>query len=107
MSDEIRNEEMEVTMEVETEDVKEGLSAMEYGVIGVIAVAGITAWEGGKLVWRKTVKPRAKVKEFVTGIFNKEKKSKNKDVPEHEGSMEVVAEASEEKKSESKKNSKK
>lgn len=107
MSEEIRNEEIEVTEVVAAEDVKEGLGPMEYGVIVGIAGAGIAAWELGKLGWRKTEKPRKKVKEFVSGIFSKNKDSKGTEaLPEHEVVVEKAAETTEEKKSD-KKNSKK
>ena len=68
-------ETIEVTEVNETEDVKEGLTATEYGVIAGLMVGGVALWEGGKLVWRKTEKPRSKVKNFVTGVFKKDKGS--------------------------------
>lgn len=108
MSDEIRTEEIEVTETVEAEDVKEGLSAADCGVIGGIMIGGILIFEGGKWVWKKTEAPRKKVKGFVTGIFSKKPKdAEAKDVPEHEDSSEKAAEKSEEKKSDKKGNSKK
>lgn len=109
MSDEIRTEEIEVTETAVAEDVKEGLSATDYGVIGGIMLGGILVFEGGKWVWKKTAAPRQKVKDFVVGIFTKKDKSADAiDVPDQEVITETVVEKTEEKKSESKKgNSKK
>lgn len=108
MSDEIRNEEIEVTETVEAEDVKEGLSATDCGVIGGIMIGGILLFEGGKWVWKKTEAPRKKVKGFVTGIFSKKPAAvEAKDVPEQEVATEKATEKSEEKKSDKKGNSKK
>lgn len=109
MSDEIRNEEVEVMEAVEAEDVKEGLTLPDYGVIGGIMIAGIAAFEGGKLVWKKTEAPRKKVWNGIKSIFTKNTPEKEtKEDPEHEVASSDVAEATEEKKSESKKgNSKK
>ena len=104
MSEEIRTEELEVTETGVAEDVKEGLSVQDYGVIGGIMIAGIAAWELGRLGWRKTEKPRRKVKEFVTSKIGKNKKSKDAvELPEHEVITETVVEKIEEKKSEAKK----
>lgn len=105
MSEEIRNDEFEVTETVETEDEKVGLGPMEYGVILGIGAAAVGAWELGKLGWRKTEKPRRKVKDFVAGIFKKDKGNVD-ETPDHEGSSEKVPEDSEKKKSD-KKSSKK
>ncbi len=103
MSDEIRTEEIEVTEDVVAEDVKEGLSVQDYGVIGGIMIAGIAAWELGRLGWRKTEKPRRKVKEFFASKIGKNKKSNGAtELPEHEVATETVVEKSEEKKSEAK-----
>lgn len=94
-------ETIEVTEVNETEDVKEGLTATEYGVIAGLMVGGVALWEGGKLVWRKTEKPRSKVKNFVTGIFKKDNGSETEETPEHE-----VAEKEATKKADSKKSDK-
>ena len=107
MADEIRTEEIEVTDTVETEDVKESLGPMEYGVILGIATAGIAVFEGGKWVWKKTEGPRSKIKEKAKGIFGKKDKPAEKDNPDQEVSAEKVAETPEEKKTETKKGSKK
>ena len=106
--DEIRNEEIEVTEAVEAEDVKNSLSAADYGVVGGIMIGGILIFEGGKWVWKKTEAPRKKAKDFVTGIFKKKPKdAAAKDDSEHEDSSSKAAEKSEDKKSEKKSNSKK
>ena len=106
MSEEIRNEEFEEVTTVETDDEKAGLGPVEYGVVLGIAGAGIAAWELGKLGWRKTAKPRAKVKDFFKGIFKKDKVIVVQEQPDHEGSAEKTAEDSEPKRSD-KKSSKK
>ena len=107
MSEEIRNEEIEVTEVVAAEDVKEGLGPMEYGVIAGLMAAGILVFEGGKWIWKKSENPRKKAWGFVSGIFSKNKDSnETKALPEHEVVAEKVEEKTEEKKSD-KKNSKK
>ena len=106
--EDIRNEEIEVTETVEAEDVKNGLSAADYGVIGGIMIGGIMIFEGGKWVWKKTEEPRKKVSGFVKNIFSKKPKTvEAKDNSEHEVSSEKGSEKSEETKSEKKGNSKK
>lgn len=107
MADEIRTEEIEVTETVETEDVKESLGPMEYGVILGIATAGIAIFEGGKLVWKKTAGPRAKIKEKVGGVFKKKDTPKVEEIPNQEVSTEKVVEKTDETKTETKKGSKK
>lgn len=107
MADEIRSEEIEVTETVETEDVKESLGPMEYGVILGIATAGIAVFEGGKYVWKKTAGPRAKIKEKVGRLRKKKDKSEVQEVPDQEVSTEKVEEKTEEKKTETKGKSKK
>lgn len=93
-------ETIEVTEVNETEDVKEGLSATEYGVILGLMGAGIAAWEGGKLVWRKTEKPRSKVKNFVTGIFKKDNGNEAaEETPEHEVAQKEATKKADSKKS--------
>ena len=103
MNEEIRTEEIMETETIETEDVKEGLSAVEYGVIGGIMLAGVAIWEGGKFVWRKTAGPRSKVSGWI-GKHKPGKKSEDTagDTPDQEGSTEKVETKSEEKKTESK-----
>lgn len=107
MAEEIRTEEIEVTETVETEDVKESLGPMEYGVILGIATAGIAIFEGGKWVWKKTEGPRSKIKTKVGGVFKKKDKPEEKEVPDQEVSTEQVSEKTEEKKTETKGKSKK
>ena len=103
MNEEIRTEEIMETETIETEDVKEGLSAVEYGVIGGIMLAGVAVWEGGKWVWKKTANPRSKVSGWI-GTHKPGKKSKDtaEETPDQEGSTEKVETKSEEKKTESK-----
>ena len=104
MSDEIRTEEIEVTETEVAEDVKEGLSATDIGVIGGIMLGGIAIFEGGKWVWKKTEAPRKKIWNGLTGIFSKKNKSADViDVPDQEVIAETVVEKTEEKKSENKK----
>lgn len=103
MSEEIRTEEIEVTEAVETEDVKEGLGPMEYGVILGIATAGVAIFEGGKWVWKKTSGPRSKIKAKLSGIGKKKDiPEETNDQPDQEGSPEEVAEKTDAKKSEAK-----
>lgn len=91
---------IEATEVNETEDVKEGLSATEYGVILGLMGAGIAAWEGGKLIWRKTEKPRTKVWNFVSKPFKKDKGSEAEaGTPEHEASSKDAAKKADSKKS--------
>lgn len=93
-------ETIEVTEVNETEDVKDGLTATECGVILGLMGAGIAIWEGGKLIWRKTEKPRTKTKNFVTGIFKKNEGSKTgEETPEHEASSKEGTKKADSKKS--------
>lgn len=102
MSEELRNEEIEVVETVETEDVKDGLQWQDYAVIGGLMTAGALVFEGGKWVWKKTAAPRGKVAGFFKNKFSKKAKTEAEEKPEHEGSTEKAAEKSEAKKSDNK-----
>lgn len=101
--DEIRTEEINVTEEMVTEDGMEKKFDIEGAIgTGIIAVAAIGAFEGGKFLVKKGKEPAKKLWGKVTGVFKK------KDAPEmvvvsepnHEVAVEEVKEKTEAKKSE-------
>ena len=107
MNEEIRTEEIMETEIAGTEDVKEGLTAAEYGVIGGIMIAGIAVFEGGKWVWKKTAPTRGKIAGWIGDHKpGKKAKSEAEETPDHEGSEKKAEEKSDAKKSEDKKSKK-
>ena len=102
MNEEIRNDEIMETETVELEDVKEGLSKSEWGMIAALMAVGALVFEGGKFVWKKTAKPRGKIAELIGRLGKKDAKDDKEESLDQESSSEKVSKKSEEKKTKDK-----
>lgn len=103
--DEIRNEVIETTEEMGTEDgMEKKFNLEEILGAGAIAVGAITVFEGGKFLVKKGKEPAKKMWGKFTGLF---KKKNDPEVvvmtePDHEELTTEVKEKTEKKKSDKK-----